>query len=63
MLYGITQIIAFLMVNGHNGIAKITVATRLHLHEYGGVTILRNNVNVTMLGMPVAFKDDIALLS
>ena len=63
MLYGIAQVVAFLMVNGLKGIAEVTAAARLHLHEYCGVTILRDNINVAMLGMPVAFKDDIALLS
>ena len=63
MLDGVAQIVAFLVVDGFCRITEITIATGLHFHEDCGFAVLCNNVDVTMVGMPVAFKDGIAFLT
>ena len=63
MIDGMTQVVAFLVVNGFIRGAKVVAAASLYFHEHRGFSVLCNDVNVSMLGMPVAFKDDIALLT
>ena len=63
MIDGMTQVVAFLVVNGFKWHTKVAAAACLYFHEHRGFSVLRNDVDVAMLGMPVAFKDGIALLA
>ena len=63
MLYGVTQIVTLMIVDGIRRFTIITTTACLHFHENGGFTILCNDIDVTVLGMPVTFENDITLLT
>ena len=56
-------ILLFLIVDGAERVGEQLVMTCLYFHEYKTVMILCNDVDVAMLGVPVALKYHVALLT
>ena len=51
---GAKQVSLLLVVDGLKRVDKVTAATGLHLNKNNKVILLGNDINVTVLGMPVA---------
>ena len=54
MVDGSEQVLLLLIVHRLEGISEITAAARFHLHKDNHIILSADDVDVTVLGMPVA---------
>lgn len=63
VIHGQPQVLQLLVIDGKLRISQPVATTGLHLYKNKAITVLGNDIDVTMTGMPIALQNDVTFLS